>query len=211
MHDVFDLFEHIRARASSENDRLAAAFRLASGDARISALNIIHQQATISAELLSHYMGWMPAPAHTPADVERAQLESAQRVISLSKAAFILSISAVEFSAKHAVADHPHYLTVPQGRVYLRDIIQESARAGMISRHMEHGWSGILELRNMLVHNNAIAERTQAFELPGGPTLALTEGRMMHGNLRLLPEVLLWTTNAFAAWSGAFLGRVAAA
>ncbi len=104
MHDVFVLFEHIRARASSENDRLAAAFRLASGDARISALNIIHQQATISAELLSHYMGWIPAPAHTPADVERAQLESAQRVISLSKAAFILSISAVEFSAKHAVA-----------------------------------------------------------------------------------------------------------
>jgi len=28
MHDVFDLFELIRARASSENDRLAAAFRL---------------------------------------------------------------------------------------------------------------------------------------------------------------------------------------
>src|SRR6266566_658141 len=147
----------------------------------------------------------------SPADVERAQLESAQRVISLSKAAFILSISAIEFSAKHAVADHPNCLTVPQSRVYLRGIIQESARAGMISRHMEHGWSGILELRNMLVHNNAIAERTQAFELPGGPTLAFAEGRMMHGNLRLLPEVLLWTTNAFAAWSGAFLGRVAAA
>jgi len=211
MHDVVDLFEQIRARSSAENDRLAAAFRLASGDPRISALNIIHQQATISAELLSHYMGWEPAPAHTPAEVERSRLESAQRVISLSKAAFILSISAVEFSAKHAVADHPHCLTVPRGRVYLRGIIQESARAAMISRNMEHGWSGIVELRNMLVHNNAIAERTQTFELPSGPTLAFAEGRMMHGNLRLLPEVLLWTTNAFAAWAGAFLSRVAAA
>src|SRR6266566_910578 len=107
----------------------------------------------------------------SPADVERAQLESAQRVISLSKAAFILSISAIEFSAKHAVADHPNCLTVPQSRVYLRGIIQESARAGMISRHMEHGWSGILELRNMLVHNNAIAERTQAFEAGGARRL----------------------------------------
>ena len=61
MHDVVDLFEQIRARSSAENDRLAAAFRLASGDPRISALNIIHQQATISAELLSHYMGWEPS------------------------------------------------------------------------------------------------------------------------------------------------------
>jgi len=73
---------------------------------RISALNIIHQQATISRVAESLH-GLDASSAHTPADVERAQLESAQRVISLSKAAFILSISAVEFSAKHAVADHP--------------------------------------------------------------------------------------------------------
>jgi len=58
----------------------------------------------------------------------------------------------------------------------------------MISRHMEHGWSGILELRNMLVHNNAIAERTQAFELPGGPTLAFAEGRHDAWESQLLPK-----------------------
>jgi hypothetical protein len=211
MHDALGIFEHIRAKAGSENDRLALKHTLASVDAPISGLNIIHQQATLSAELLSYYIGWSQDPANMPADLERRRLENNQRVISLEKSALVLSVSAVESAAKSAVADYPGRLSVGGGRVYLRNIIRQSAHAEMLSREMSIGWEAVIELRNSLVHNNAIPERTLDVPLPGGPTIALTKGRMMQGSLRLLPEVLLWTTNAFAEWADAFLLRTRAA
>jgi hypothetical protein len=211
MQDAFGLFEQIRAKASAENDRLAAAHGLKRSHAPIGALNVIHQQATLSAELLSYYLAWLQDPANAPTDVQQRRLESNQRVISLEKSAFVLSVSAIEFSARSAVSDYPDRLPVTGGRIYLRNIIQQSARAGMISHQMELGWAGIIELRNTLVHNGGIAEQPQAFQLPGGPAITFAAGRMMQGNLSLLPEVLLWTTNAFTEWADAFLLRKPAA
>lgn len=210
LHDALAVFQQVRAKASSENDRLAHRHGIASVDAPIVGLNIIHQQATLAAELLSYYIGWSLAPANVPTDLERRHIENNQRFITAGKSALILSLSAVESSAKCAVAERPGLVPMNGGRVYLRRIIRRSADAGMLSPEMEMGWEAVIELRNTLVHSNAVPERTLEVHLPGGPRIAMSSGQMLLGSRRLLPEVLLWTTGAFAEWADAFLQRTRA-
>src|SRR5262249_50250010 len=148
MHEALGIFAQIRARAGAENGRLAHKHGLASVDAPIGALNIIHQQATLSSEVLSYYIGWSRHPANATNDVAKRRTEDNQRVITLEKSALVMSVSAVEAFAKSAVAEYPDRLGLNGGRVYLSKVIRQSACTGLLSPEMERGWEAVLEIRN---------------------------------------------------------------
>src|SRR5687768_15768802 len=119
MQNALRTFQHVRAHASFENDRLAHKHGLASADAPIFGLNIIHQQATISAELLDYYIGWSEDPANHTTDSARRRIEDNQRAITIGKASLVLSLSAAEAAAKSAIAERPGVLRAGKGRLYL--------------------------------------------------------------------------------------------
>jgi hypothetical protein len=66
-------------------------------------------------------------------------------------------------------------------------------------------WEGVIQVRNMLVHNNGIADVTATYQIPNGPTITLTAGAMTQGNLRFFPELLLWSVDGFGRWSEGIL------
>lgn len=207
MRDALEAFAGLRLAAGAENERLAGRFGLTSTSAPLAGLNFIHQQATLASEQLGFYIGWSEDPANRPRDVARREVEDNQRAISIGKSALVMSLSGIEAAAKLAIAEHSRVLPARSGRQYLIGILRQSAHAGLLSPDVERGWKAVIDLRNSFVHNNSVPEVSCRVALPGGPTISLTRGEMLHGSVRLLPEVLFWTTTAFSSWSEAFLER----
>jgi hypothetical protein len=106
-------------------------------------------------ELLSFYnQVWSSLVSNAVSDAARARQENAERVITITKAVFILAPSAFEFSAKQAVASRPGRIAPITGRLYLRKIIHQSIVAGLLPAADDVPWDGVIQVRNMLVHNN---------------------------------------------------------
>jgi hypothetical protein len=202
--DIFDVLNQVRTRTAELNDALSLKHKLSSGDAPIGAFNMVNQFAVVATELLTHYAAaWESIPA-SAVDADRRQ-EWAERLTTITKSAFILGMSAIEFSAKQAVLGHPGKVAPPKGRAYLRAIIRNSKTVGLVTSVDEDGWSGLIEIRNILVHNNGIADTNATHAFPGGPTIQLTAGAMTKANLRFFPELTLWAVEAFGRWSDEFL------
>jgi hypothetical protein len=202
MNDILALVDQARRRTLVLNKDLSARFALNPGEPPVGGFNMVNQHAIIALETLSYYHGvWSKVSAGSVADPWRARQENAERVNIITKAMFILSMSAFEFTAKETIKSRPRNLPLKQGRVYLRNIIGASIRAGLIDPADEQPWEGVIELRNILVHNNGIADKTATYQLLGGPSIALMAGGMAQGNLKFFPKLLLWTIEAFARWS----------
>lgn len=206
MDDVFALVDQARLRSAALNDHLAKVHGIDSGYPPIAGLNMANQNAVLSLELLHYYRQvWNRANVDVLTDLERSRKENSDRVIILTKSAFILSLSAFEFCAKVAIAQRPARLRLIKKRVYFSDIVNESVLAGVISDTDGQAWKGIIELRNMLVHHNGIAERTASHIIPGTQGIRYVTGQMTAGNLKLFPEIHLWSIEAFARWCDGFL------
>jgi hypothetical protein len=206
MQDVLSLVNAIRVRSAELQDGLAAKHKVPPGEPPLGAFAMCNQYAVLTLELLSFYnQVWSALRAPEGPDLDRTRQENGERIISITKACFVLSLSAIEFSAKHAIVNIPGRVPPLAGRVYLRKIISATVNAGRISATDETVWDGCSEVRNTIVHNNGIAERDLAFALPSGTQVQLQRGLMMRGNLRLLPELTQWSVEAFGRWADGFL------
>jgi hypothetical protein len=178
--------------------------RIQTADCQIS-IATCNQQAIIALELLSHYMNiWSKVPSALITDPDRMLRENTERVMTLTKAMYVLSISGMEFSARNAILT---FRKIPpqSGRVHLRKILAESAKAGLIDSETANRWEGIIEVRNMIVHNNGISDISKTYFYPNGPTISLNAGRMTRGNLMIFAELTLWTVQAYSDWCQALL------
>ena len=206
MQDVIDLATRAHLESRRLNDELAAQFGISVGDPHVDGLNIANKYAIITLELLSFYKKlWGQVPPGVVFDPERARQENFERVMTANKAAFILSLSGFEFSAKQALIQRPGKIPPLQGRIYLGRIIGESNNVGLLQSGDEVAWKGLIALRNALVHNNGIAERTETYSIPGGPQIQLAAGQMPQGNLRFFIELFMWSIEAYGRWCSAYL------
>ena len=204
MKDIFKILNEVRTRSAALNDSLSARHGLGPGDAPIGAFNMINQFAVVATELLSHYAAeWEKFPA-SAIDESRRQ-EWAERLTTITKSTYILSLSAIEFSAKQALIARPGRVALPTGRMYLGAIIRNSTAVGMFAPDDETAWKGLIAVRNVLVHNNGISDTTVTYVIPGGPTIQLVDGAMTKATLHFFPELSLWAVEAFAKWTDAFL------
>lgn len=202
---MFAVLDQVRTRTADLNDSLAAKYAMKPGDAPIGAFNLINELAVVAMELLTHYENeWQKIPAAS-VDAERRQ-EWAERIITLTKSTFVLGMSAIEFSAKQALIVRPKKVVLPKARrVYLGAIIQSSAKVGVTVTADAEGWEGVIEVRNLVVHNNGIADKSVTYPIAGGPNIVLVAGAMTKGNLRFFAELTLWSVEAFGRWSDGFL------
>lgn len=93
----------------------------------------------------------------------------------------------------------------PSKRSYLLGLIRGGQRVGFISDSDFYAWDAAIELRNCIVHNNAIASRTQSIEIIPNLTLEFREGRDIEAQPHQIASIVLWAVRAYARWSCGFL------
>src|SRR4051812_26534511 len=104
-----------------------------------------NQYAVVAMELLSHYAGaWQQVPLQEVDEPRR--LEWAARIMTITKSMFILTLSAMEFSAKQALQARPGRIPSPKARIYLGNVMVNSEAAGLISTRDRDAWKGLIEV-----------------------------------------------------------------
>jgi len=61
-------------------------------------------------------------------------------------------------------------------------------------------WEGAIETRNTLVHNNGISEITAVYDYPESFTIEFFQGKMLRGNLKVIPQLTLSVVDLYYEW-----------
>lgn len=164
---------------------------------------------TILVEQLSNYeVIWGKAIQIDDELVGELRQENAERVIMCQKMIFVEIMSALEFSLKYAFIisnsifdeiDKREYLKPKPSRLYLMKVIEISHRKGIINAADMGLWTGVIRLRNSIVHNNAIAEETSTYDFPE-VKLALEDKKMVQGDLLLFGHLTGWVLENAKKW-----------
>jgi hypothetical protein len=134
------------------------------------AFNMVFNHTTITLELLNYYYRiWSRAPPGVgEEEIERMKKENAERVLEVTKWAFVFSLSSMEHVLKELLKADGQVTSTQQlqrlrrillagRRVYLSGIVGSCREAGMIDDNQHEVWRCLIEVRNAVVHNNAIA------------------------------------------------------
>ncbi|TFG78124.1 MAG: hypothetical protein E4H21_01115 [Thermodesulfobacteriales bacterium] len=206
MSEYLEAFKQLRGDAVKINEQLGKELNIQSDQIPISVFNMIHNDLVIGIELFSSYMKlWKNAkikPGISDERIEQIKDENGQRIKQVQKIIFVSSMSSFEYVAKEYHKIHPTKLggiTRRNGRIYLRNILEKSAEIDLIEEEQHKLWNGLLNFRNMIVHNNAISDITETYEY-SNCTLVLVEEEMTQGNLLLFPNLLDWMIDAIRDW-----------
>ncbi|MBA5635679.1 hypothetical protein H3H37_01255 [Duganella sp. LX20W] len=206
MQDLISFIKTIHGRSIEISSHLQQRFSLDSAKEPLGGFAAVGNQSILEFELLTHYKNiWS---RNHEADQEKLKIlrhENGERVMAVTKSAFILSMSALEFSAKQVVLTNPAKLRPMKGRVYLSKIIEESVAAGIILMEEERPWKGLIELRNTAIHNNGIADVTEAYVIPGAHDITFNSGVMVSESWNYFPRLQMWMIEAFGRWCEGYL------
>lgn len=192
-----------RVIAGELNRRLAVDFSLSEDTAPISALNMAANQFTILLEQISFYVAaWL---SHQPVSITQAEVnatreENTQRIVKLMNSAFISMLSSYEYVAKKVVLQNPEMLPMPKKRIYFGWIIENSSASELIPKEDLKAWQGLIEFRNALVHNDAISDKTEWFDVPGTKGITFVEGEMIKSDFPTYIGVMMWALHAYFRW-----------
>ncbi len=168
--------------------------------------NSVYNALTLTLELLNHYLRqWCPEfmiPMLLTGRSGALKGEKAERIIEITKWAFIHSMSIIEFSVKNSLKQvNPDILNSiikkkkkhgrkgKRVRIYLRDIVGELKNRGCITDEAYKIWEALIEVRNAVVHNNAIADEDRAFQV-GDIGIRFEKGRMLRGPLNFFTKLI---------------------
>ena len=166
------------------------------------AFNMIFNHTTMTLELLSYYYGiWSRAPPSVgEEEIKRMKKENAERVLEVTKWAFVFALSSMEHSLKELLKADEHATSAQHlqrlrrtllagGRVYLSTIAKSCRKAGIISDEQHGVWRCLIEVRNAVVHNNTIADRDVKYRV-GDLTVTFSRGKMLRGKLDFFVRLL---------------------
>jgi predicted metallo-beta-lactamase superfamily hydrolase len=153
---------------------------------------MISNHATLTAELLSYYLRiWQTPPAPMPSteEIERLREQNWQRVNEITKWFYVASVSSFEYSAKKVVKDVQTEAAQKlrqelqrHKRLYLSSITRAAREVGLITDEQHQTWKGLIAVRNIVVHNNAVADATQQHKI-GSLQIHFHKGEMLKGDL----------------------------
>lgn len=183
-------------------------------DPRSGCFAMIFNHSTISLEVLSYYYKvWQkPSASLTVEEVGEAKRQNWERCNELLKSLFVMSMSSIEYSAKVSIAhygNHPlaHNLLGSEGRfVYLRNIIKRSEGEGLVDPSTRRDWDSLIAIRNCVVHNNAIPDRTENYAI-GKINVMATEGVMLQSKLDFFATLTEVAIDSYFAWVTALIQR----
>jgi hypothetical protein len=168
---------------------------------------MLYNDSTWPLEVLSYYYNvWSRIPtAGIPKDqIEAAIGENAQRVKETTKWHFVSVISHIEFSAKEYTKVKAAFksLHASTNRVYMRGILEESTKLKppLVDKQSLDQWNCILDIRNILIHNNGISDHDSTCNI-AKLTVQFKTNTMLKGNLGLFSSLSEATIDLFSDWS----------
>lgn len=167
MKEILDYVQDIREKAHSIGEEVSTLMGIKPDEMPAGVFAILFNYSTILLELLSHYFdAWSKKTNTRCSTVEEAKKENEERVVSMQKMIFIQMLSAIEYSFKDYVKQNPMKIGKFNKRIYLKKIMEVSKKENIISDSIFKMWEGVIELRNTLVHNNGISEKTETYNYP---------------------------------------------
>ena len=200
--------ENLREKCSRYGDEANSMLKGSLLGTGSGCFGMIFNHATLTLELLDHYYRiWRKPTIITTRDIEdleRSKKENAERCILITKWLFIDSISSIEFSMKESIKLCPNTLFKKKGkRVYLSSIVKKSKSIHLMGNDSIKAWNLILRVRNLVVHNNAIADQNGQYQIKD-ITISLIEGKMMKGKLDFFVKLTDMAVDEYYSWLKAF-------
>ena len=138
----------------------------------------MHNQAVMTLEIIGFYESvWQGQ--------EGTEDEMVDRIVVSTRNLFVNAMSSAEKGARDCMrllkgSPVREKAAENGGRMYLRDIITASAELGYIGEDDLGRWEKILLMRNLVVHNNAVSDRSDVFVLDD-LKISMRPERMMKG------------------------------
>lgn len=197
---------------------LSEEFGLADSMAPIGAVNIIKNRLIACAEVIDGFYAKWASPAYaaavttTDTPIEKTHADNKARVAIQLCDLIVGAMSAIEFQARQTLVLYPGILTLdPESRPYWKAFIGRSHAVGMIDAARMSEWEGLLEIRNMIVHNNGVADKDLTIALANGFSVGLRKGSLtMVSDMRDVPLAIDWIAQAYGDWCRAYLVRAKA-
>lgn len=158
---------------------------------------MIYNSTVLTLESLSHYYNiWGKRVILPKEEIEHLRQDNAGRIVMLTRWAFISAISSIEYSVKETlkIIENEYFRKLKKRlhsgkRVYLGEILGVSKNKGMIDEMQFRTWQGVLEIRNAIVHNNAIADKEGEYVIDG-TKLVFEKGEMLKHKLDFFIRLL---------------------
>ncbi len=138
----------------------------------------IHNQAVMAREVVGFYENvWRGE--------EGTEDEMLDRIMSATRNLFVNVMSSIEKGARdcmriYKTSEVRSKASEKGGRMYLRDILVASGEIGLLEDDDGDCWKKILMMRNLVVHNNAVSDRSEIMVL-GELKISMRPERMMKG------------------------------
>jgi hypothetical protein len=114
-----------------------------------------------------------------------AETQETERLMIVTRGLFTDTVSSIEKAAKDCITaywmnDIKDIAMKENSYLYLRYIIYASAEKGLVSKEELRDWESIFLMRNLVIHNNSVADRSMIFELDD-LKISMRPDRMMKG------------------------------
>lgn len=142
-----------------------------------------------------------------PFTFQELEKETLGRIKEITKWSFIQAISSFEYTSKETLFYYRqqfYALLIKLAKnkkkfLYLNDIMKESSKTGFISNENYKKWDGIVYVRNCIVHNNAVADKNENYEI-GGVKIKCVKNKMLKGDKLFFLNMLDVTIDLYNEW-----------
>lgn len=193
----------LREKANKYSDEVDRLLNSQANKSLVGLFGMIFNNFTLKLELLDYYYNIWSNPIQADVlSINRTKKENWERVTLIQKMTFISTMSSIEFCFKEYIKEFPNKIGNCENsrrKIYLFEIIKNSKDKSIITNTTFKKWQGAIKLRNVLVHNNGIAEETEKYEYPNC-TLLFKSGEMTKGDLKLFLYLLDWLLDASKEW-----------
>jgi hypothetical protein len=170
----------------------------------------------------------------TEEELEKFWKDYRERLLIVARSAAIFSLSIVEYVMKTTIKDsesgplydwHTRMTGKEKGNLlsrfitrimemigkrrgrywlYLSRITKESKKKKLIEKPEYKSWTGMIELRNAIVHNNAIADRTATLKI-GELKINMEKGKMVQTKIMNYPHIIRVLVSLTRSWIESYL------
>ena len=160
----------------------------------------IYNRAVMTKEIVTFYTRtW--EKIDVPTDLGP---EITERIVTVTKDLFVDTVSSIEKASKDCVNAYKlsglrDRSMIGKSYLYLRNIISSSVELGYTTEDDGKEWDNILLMRNLVTHNNSVADRSMVFEV-NGLRISMRPNRMMKGPSNTFVVLTDRVTDLFNEW-----------
>lgn len=169
------------------------------------AINMMHNHVTMALELCSHYTSqWAQKSGIKESDLSD---EQKGRLVMITRDTFIHAMSVCEYCAKKIVLvkNHVDFQKIIDAlnkdrNVYLGNIMGKSKGLGIISQKEYDNWDSFREIRNAIIHNNAVMTFNKEYKI-NGFTFSVEKDKQIHTKWDIFPYFVSIIIDQFNHWT----------